>query len=104
MVARKSEGNKWTVTGRLFVELTWNGERRAKKGGLWDGASRIMAAELDFWHIMENGATMKEKVITKGSVVGLICSDTSNNAILLPEKHCGVDAKSGSGRWMKVPF
>ena len=61
-------------------------------------------AELDFWHIMENGATMKEKVIAKGSVVGLICSDTGNNALLLLDKYCGVDAKSGSWRWAKVPF
>eukprot|EP00957_Ditylum_brightwellii_P077850 5917007-Ditylum_brightwellii.AAC.1 len=35
-------------------------------------------------------------------MVGLIRSDTSNNTILLPEKHCGVDAKSGSGRWTKI--
>eukprot|EP00957_Ditylum_brightwellii_P005155 392321-Ditylum_brightwellii.AAC.1 len=63
-----------------------------------------MAAELDFWHIMENCAAMKEKVVTKGSVVGSICSDTGNNALLLPKKHCGVDTKTGSGRWAKVPF
>eukprot|EP00957_Ditylum_brightwellii_P017608 1326803-Ditylum_brightwellii.AAC.1 len=46
-------------TGRVFGELTWNGERRARRGGLWDGASWIMAAELNFWHIMENCAAMK---------------------------------------------
>eukprot|EP00957_Ditylum_brightwellii_P170007 12940099-Ditylum_brightwellii.AAC.1 len=61
-----------------------------------------MAAELDFWHITKNGATMKEKVIAKGFVVGLICSDTSNDALLLPEKYCGVDAKSGSWRWSEL--
>eukprot|EP00957_Ditylum_brightwellii_P090513 6892570-Ditylum_brightwellii.AAC.1 len=75
-------------------------------GGQEEGGFGIEIAGswLDFWHIMENGATMKEKVIAKGSVVELICSDTSNNALLLPEKYCGVDAKSGSGRWAKVPF
>eukprot|EP00957_Ditylum_brightwellii_P001682 130229-Ditylum_brightwellii.AAC.2 len=63
-----------------------------------------MAAELDFWHIMKNGATMKEKVIAKRSVVGSIRSETGDDALLLPKKYCGVDAKSGSGRWAKVPF
>eukprot|EP00957_Ditylum_brightwellii_P164097 12494343-Ditylum_brightwellii.AAC.1 len=35
-----------------------------------------MVAELDFWHIMKNGVTMKEKVIAKESMVGSIRSDT----------------------------
>eukprot|EP00957_Ditylum_brightwellii_P133808 10202241-Ditylum_brightwellii.AAC.1 len=50
---------------------------------------------------MKNSATMKEKVIAKGSMVGLIRSDTCNNALLLPKKYCGVDAKSGSGRFVR---
>eukprot|EP00957_Ditylum_brightwellii_P089835 6841291-Ditylum_brightwellii.AAC.1 len=37
--------------------------------------------------------------MAKGSVVGLIRSDTCNDALLLPEKYCGVDAKLGSWRW-----
>eukprot|EP00957_Ditylum_brightwellii_P005246 400332-Ditylum_brightwellii.AAC.1 len=40
---------------------------------------------------------MKEKVITKGSAVGSIRSDTGNGALLLPKKDCGVDAELGSG-------
>eukprot|EP00957_Ditylum_brightwellii_P105090 8010009-Ditylum_brightwellii.AAC.1 len=80
------------------------GKQQARRGGGCDGASRIMAVELDFWHIMKNSATMKEKVIAKGSVVGSICSDTCNNALLLPKKYCGVDVKLGSWRLSEVPF